>query len=57
MHTVIETPPYLADASRLFGEAERMAIIDIVSADPQCGVVIVSTGATTGVDNGQTRLR
>jgi len=44
MHTVIETPPYLADASRLFGEAERMAIIDIVSADPQCGVVIVGTG-------------
>jgi hypothetical protein len=44
MQTVIETPPYLADAVRLFSEAERATIVDIVSTDPQCGVVIVGTG-------------
>lgn len=44
MHTVIETPPYLADATRLFSEAERATIIDMVSDDPQCGVVISGTG-------------
>jgi hypothetical protein len=44
MQTVVETPPYLADAERLFGEDERVAIIDAISADPQCGVVIPGTG-------------
>lgn len=44
MHTVIETPPYLADAVRLFSDAERAEIIDTVSADPQCGVVIPGAG-------------
>lgn len=44
MHTVIETPPYLADAVRLFSDAERAAIVDMVSTDPQCGVVIVGSG-------------
>lgn len=44
MHTVVETPPYLADAVRLFSEAERAAIVDAVSDDPHCGVVIVGTG-------------
>lgn len=44
MHTVVETPPYLADAVRLFSDAERAAIVDMVSADPQCGVVIVGSG-------------
>ena len=44
MHTVIETPPYLADAAHLFSDAERMAIVDMVSADPRGGVVIADTG-------------
>jgi len=44
MQTVVETPLYLEDAVRLFSEAERTAIVDMVSADPQCGVVIVGTG-------------
>jgi RelE toxin of RelEB toxin-antitoxin system len=40
MQTVVETPPYLADAERLFAEGERKAIVDRVAADPRCGVVI-----------------
>jgi hypothetical protein len=44
MHTVVETPPYLADAERLFSDEERAAIVDAVSADPICGVVIPGTG-------------
>ena len=44
MQTVVETPPYLAEAERLFSEDERAAIIDAVSIDPQCGVVIPGSG-------------
>jgi hypothetical protein len=44
MHSVVETPPYLADAERLFSEEERDAIVDAVSADPRCGVLIPGTG-------------
>jgi hypothetical protein len=44
MHTVVETPPYLADAERLFSDEERAAIVDAISADPICGVVIPGTG-------------
>jgi hypothetical protein len=40
MHTVLETPRFVADAARLFTDEERDAIIDLVSADPRCGVVI-----------------
>jgi hypothetical protein len=44
MRTVVETPPYLADAERIFSAEERAAIVDIVSDDPRCGVVISGTG-------------
>jgi hypothetical protein len=44
MHSVIETVPYLADAERLFGIEERAAIVDMIAADPQCGVVVPGTG-------------
>jgi hypothetical protein len=44
MHGVVETPPYLADAERLFSDEEREAIVDSVSDDPRCGVVIPGTG-------------
>jgi hypothetical protein len=49
MQTVVETPPYLAVAERLFSEDERAAIIDAVSADPLCGVVIPGTGGVRKV--------
>jgi len=44
MHTVVETPPYLADAERLFTHAERATIVDQISADPKIGLVIPGTG-------------
>ena len=44
MHTVVETVPYLADAERLFGPEEQASIVDTVSTDPRCGVVIPGTG-------------
>jgi len=44
MHTVVETVPYLADAERLFSAVERAIIVDTVSADPRCGVVIPGIG-------------
>lgn len=44
MHTVVETVPYLADADRLFSAEEQVTIVDIVSANPRCGVVMPGTG-------------
>src|SRR5580693_7686746 len=44
MHTVVETAPYLAEAERLFEENEQTSIVDTVSSDPHCGVVIPGTG-------------
>jgi hypothetical protein len=44
MQAVVETPPYLADAQRLFTEAERADIVDLVAADPRGGVVIPGLG-------------
>lgn len=44
MHTVVETVPYLADAERLFSAKEQAKIVDTVSANPRCGVVVPGTG-------------
>lgn len=38
--TVVETPAYLAAAKGLLSEAERAAIVDMVAADPECGVAL-----------------
>jgi hypothetical protein len=45
MHTVVETPRYLADAERLFAADEREAIVDLVASDPLCGVVVPGGGS------------
>ena len=45
MHSIIETPDYLADADEAeLTEEERTRIIDILKVNPQTGVVIPSTG-------------
>jgi len=44
MQTVVETPPYLADAERILTGEERMAIVDQVASDPRCGVVVPGSG-------------
>ncbi|MFZ5691536.1 MAG: type II toxin-antitoxin system RelE/ParE family toxin [Pseudomonadota bacterium] len=49
MQAVVETPAYLDDAERLLNRAEREAIVDMVSADPLCGVVVPGTGGVRKV--------
>jgi hypothetical protein len=44
VHTVVETLPYLRAAASLFSEEERSLIVDMVSADPECGEVMRGTG-------------
>jgi hypothetical protein len=44
VQVVVETPPYLADANRLFTTEERAAIVDQVAIDPRCGLVIPGSG-------------
>jgi hypothetical protein len=44
VHAVVETPQYLANAERLFSIDERAAIVDLLAADPRCGVVIPGAG-------------
>ena len=44
MISVVEAPTYLADAEKLLTEAERVAIIDALAANPAQGVLIKGTG-------------
>jgi mRNA-degrading endonuclease RelE of RelBE toxin-antitoxin system len=44
VQTVVETPSFLADADRLFTVEERDALVDMIAADPLCGVLIPGTG-------------
>lgn len=45
METVVETPAYLAAAADAgMSDAERTAAVDLVSANPQAGELIVGTG-------------
>ena len=44
MHTVVETPTYLAVANKLFSEEERADIVALVAADPECGDLVRGTG-------------
>jgi hypothetical protein len=45
MHTVVETPPFLASAARAgMSEAERVVAVDPIAADPKAGEVIAGGG-------------
>lgn len=44
MHTVVETPEFLAQAKKLLTESERMQLVDTVSQYPDTGDVIKGTG-------------
>jgi hypothetical protein len=41
---VVETPAYIALASKLFNEAERDRIVAMVAENPECGDVMPGTG-------------
>ncbi len=42
--TVIETASFLADSKHIFSPEERAAVVDLIAADPKCGVAIRGTG-------------
>jgi hypothetical protein len=42
--TVVETRSYLAAAAKILSEGERMAIVDKIAADPECGDLIPEGG-------------
>ena len=42
--TVVETSPYLAMASQIMSEAERIAVVDVIASDPQIGDLIRGAG-------------
>lgn len=45
MHSVVETPAYLAAAKAAgISDAERAAIVDLLAGDPQAGDVMEGTG-------------
>jgi hypothetical protein len=44
VQTVVEIPSYLKIAEKLFTVEERVAIVDMVARDPECGDVIQGTG-------------
>jgi hypothetical protein len=45
MHTVVETPEYLSAAKKAgMSEAERLAVVDAVGANPSAGDVIEGSG-------------
>ena len=50
MHTVIETPAFLASAAdEGIGEEDRLAIVSAMAADPKAGVVMAGTGGARKV--------
>ena len=40
MHTVVETPGYMNDASAIFTVKEREEIVTLVASDRECGDVM-----------------
>lgn len=44
LHAVVETPGYIDDTKRLFDEAERAAVVDLLARDPMAGDVMPGTG-------------
>ena len=50
MHTVVETPTYLTAAAKAgMTEAERVAAVDQIAADPQAGDIIPGGGGVRKV--------
>lgn len=43
LHTVIETEAFLSKAAKIMTDQERMAIVDMVAADPTAGDLIKGT--------------
>lgn len=44
LHTVVETPAFMAKASKTMSDNERASIVDMIAANPRMGVLIQGTG-------------
>jgi len=44
LHTVVETPSYLRDASRFMTDAERRVVVDLIASAPLAGDLIPEGG-------------
>lgn len=44
LHTVVETPDFIADAKRLLSEEERWRLVGMLAAEPRRGDLMVGTG-------------
>jgi hypothetical protein len=49
LHTVVETRPFIQDAKSRLTDEERIALIEMIAADPTCGVVMEGTGGVRKV--------
>ena len=50
--SVVETTAYLRKAERIMTEDERMSVVDLVAADPECGDLIPEGGGIRKVGVG-----
>lgn len=44
LHSIVETPAFIAKASRIMSDEERASIVDMIAANPRLGVLIQGTG-------------
>jgi hypothetical protein len=44
LHTVVETPEFLAAAKRVLTEGERLALVDFLAGNPMAGDLMQGTG-------------
>jgi hypothetical protein len=49
MHTIVETRTFIQEAKSRLREAERIAIINLIAADPTCGDLMQGTGGVRKV--------
>lgn len=42
--TVIETNPFLSDCKGILSDEERADVVDMIAANPMCGVAVSGTG-------------
>jgi hypothetical protein len=44
LYTIVETRPFIQDAKSRLTDEERIGLINMIAADPTCGVVMEGTG-------------
>jgi hypothetical protein len=47
--TIVETRPFIQDAKSRLADEERVALINMIAADPTCGVIMEGTGGVRKV--------